>query len=366
MAKSRTFIRLSGTYRSLERKLALLDRAEGFLDSRCTPSLPNIPTSWVLAEKGSRRVFKETKGYVRNDICFMWDLAGKVLPHICLEPLLINTDRRAQLLDMLSEFMDFTFKEIVPPFASSKKKHRGNAPYEWVFEFSAWCGKLSVCLTSDEVRRSILSRIWAEDMETSLMMMPSLMRAFMVRGLLQPADISDEHVSLWAEMAGWSFTSPEWRDGGQGDYLDREFSSCAFLTLFCVAPDFSPLICGIDPGWRHLKKFLPVIKRSICEFGLNGTLYHGVITFLKRGGIDLLPEPALAWLHSIVITRKEDEKFWEANGESTVELIKQLVSQKAGVITCEHRKPITAIADILVDDGVRGAGFLQQELLRTG
>jgi hypothetical protein len=166
-------------------------------------------------------------------------------------------------------------------------------------------------------------------------------------------------------MTEWLFANPEWVRNGKGDYLDREFTSCAFTTLFCVAPDFSPLICGIDPGWPHLSKFLPTIKRAVCEFGVNETLYLAVITFLKRGGIDLLPEPALAWLHSVAASRKGDRKFWEANGENTVELLKQLISQKGGMLTPAHRKTVTLIADILIDDGVRGAGFLQQELLRA-
>jgi len=166
-------------------------------------------------------------------------------------------------------------------------------------------------------------------------------------------------------MAEWLFASPEWQHNGKGDHLDREFTSCAFTTLFCVAPDFSPLICGVDPGWPHLGRFLPVIKRAICEFGTNVTLYLAVITFLKRGGIDLLPDPALAWLHDLVANKKGDQKFWRMNGENTVELLKLLIFQKAAMLTADHRRLITSIADILTDDGVRGAGFLQHELLRA-
>jgi hypothetical protein len=35
------------------------------------------------------------------------------------------------------------------------------------------------------------------------------------------------------------------------------------------------------------------------------------------------------------------------------------------MLTPEHHKLIALIADILIDNGVRGAGFLQQELMRT-
>ena len=146
-------------------------------------------------------------------------------------------------------------------------------------------------------------------------MLQSLMRSFMVEAFLKPKEISDELIALWAEMAEWLFASQEWRRNGKGDHLDREFTSCAFTTLFCVAPDFSPLICGVDPGWPHLSKFLPVIKRAICEFGTNITLCLAVTTFLKRGGFDFMPDPALGWLHSVVVNRKADQKFWQMNGE---------------------------------------------------
>jgi hypothetical protein len=98
---------------------------------------------------------------------------------------------------------------------------------------------------------------------------------------------------------------------------------------------------------------------------LNFTLYHAVVTFLKRGGIDLLPEPALAWLHGVVVAGKGNRSFWEANGESTVELLKQLIAEKGDALSPNHHKLITSTADILIDNGVRGAGFLQQELMRA-
>jgi hypothetical protein len=211
-----------------------------------------------------------------------------------------------------------------------------------------------------------LKPIWAQDSETALLIMQTLLRTFMIRALLKPAEIKDDHIRLWSEMSEWLFNHPEWTANRGGDYLDREFTSCAFSLLFCAAGDFGPLICGIDPGWPHLGKLLPIIERAIRELGLNETLYIAVITFLKRGGMDLLPEPALAWLNDVVMKKKGDQGFWQANGENTVELLKRLIAEKTALLTPEHRRLITSIADILVDDGVRGAGFLQQELLRAG
>jgi hypothetical protein len=38
--------------------------------------------------------------------------------------------------------------------------------------------------------------------------------------------------------------------------------------------------------------------------------------------------------------------------------------KKSSKLTSEHRATISLITDILVDNGVRGAGFLQQDQLR--
>lgn len=170
-------------------------------------------------------------------------------------------------------------------------------------------------------------------------------------------------MALWQDITDWIFASPEWHP--DSDHLDREFVTCAFAVLFCVAPDFSPLRCGVDPGWEHLPKFAAILERAVREFGSHRTLYLAVTTFLKKGGFDLLPTPALPWLEQIAQERKSDQAFWKANGDDTVELLGQLIKQKGGELSPDDRKSIILISDLMTDNGVRGAGFLHQELLRA-
>jgi hypothetical protein len=129
------------------------------------------------------------------------------------------------------------------------------------------------------------------------------------------------------------------------------------------------LICAIERGWPHLSKFSHLLERAIKEFGPNRTLHLPVTTFLKNGGFDLLPQPALPWLGQIVQKRKADRAFWKTNGDETVELLRQLITEKGGSLSADDRKAIIFISDIISDiltyNGVRGAGFLHQELLRA-
>ncbi len=253
----------------------------------------------------------------------------------------------------------------MPPFAKSSRDNLGgNTPFEWVFNFSAWCGKVFTKLTAVECR-GILKRIVAQDNETALLIMQSLMRSFMIDAFLLSKEISNDHLLTWGDMTEWVFDNPEWKAATSRDYLDREFQSCALSVLFCAGSDFSPAICGVERGWNHWPKFLPIVERAVREFGLNKFLFHAVGVLLKGGGFDLLPDPALNWLKNIAVIKKRDQVFWAANGESAVEIIKLLVENRERTLIPEHRDTISLIADILVDNGIRGAGFLQQELLRT-
>ena len=77
-----------------------------------------------------------------------------------------------------------------------------------------------------------------------------------------------------------------------------------------------------------------------------------------------MPRPALAWLEQIAQEKKADQEFWKANGDDTVELLGELIKRKSGDLSPDDRRLIILISDFMTDNGVRGAGFLHQELLR--
>lgn len=348
-----------------ERKLALIERAERLIETGSEPELPDIPMPWVKNGMPNTLLHTDTKGFTKSDSVFLSHLAEKTVFQIVFDPIISNRERRRGFLVLVSQLLDWTTQEIVPPFAESKRDYDRHVPFEWVFSFSSWCGRACAHLSDTEVRNQVLARIFASDNETALLIMQSFMLSFMVEALLDPVEISDSSSTLWQEMVEWVFDNPEWEHGKADRHLDREFLSCALNTLFCVTPGFSPLTCMVDRGWPNLGRFQSIIARAVREFGLHRTLYLAVVVFLKRGGFDLLPEPALAWLRDIAVAKKQDQAFWQSNGDGTVEVIKMLTEGKGNLLNQAHREMLTLILDILVDNGVRGAGFLQQELLRA-
>jgi hypothetical protein len=137
-------------------KIELLARAEAFLESGTIPDLPSIPPPWVRSDGARKPRRRETHAYSRNEFTFLYNVAAKVLFRSPLAPILANAERRAKFLRMVSMLLEYTIQEIVPPFAQSRRDNRGHTPYEWFFEFSAWCGRLCAALTPAEAQQVIL------------------------------------------------------------------------------------------------------------------------------------------------------------------------------------------------------------------
>ena len=344
-------------------KEKLLAGAEAVAASGATRDLPTIPLPWIKSAGTQKPAHRDTKGYARNKTIFLHHLAAKVLFQTPLEPILADAPRRMKFLKTVGELLDWTLQEIIPPFADNRRNHGGHTPFEWVFGFADWCGRICAYLTPAEAHQAILDRTFSRDTDTALMIMQGVTKSFMIKAFLRVEDITADNMALWRDITDWIFECPEWHP--DSEHLDREFVTCAFAVLFCVAPDFSALRCGLEPGWPHLAKFNPILERAAREFGRHHTLYLGVTTFLKNGGFDLLPRPALAWLDQIAREKKADQGFWKANGDDTVELLGRLIKQKGDELSPDDRKSIILISDRMTDNGVRGAAFLHQELLRA-
>ena len=196
-------------------------------------------------------------------LTFLQHVAAKVLFHAPLEPVFADATKRAKFLKMIGELLDWTIEEIVPPFGDSRRDHGGNTPFEWAFGFAAWCGRVCAAVSPAEAHESLLDRIFSQDMDTALMIMQGVTKSFMVGTFLRATDITGDRLILWSDITDWIFENRAWHP--DSDHLDREFVTCAFAVLFCVAPDFSPLVCGVDSGWPHLGKFRAILERAVRE-----------------------------------------------------------------------------------------------------
>ncbi len=363
----------------------LLRRAKLALARNAVPKLPAIPMPWIKQLRFSWTAFKdwagglrrrpaaqrvsryraspETNGYQRNPRIFLWHVAEALILKAPLAALTGSPDAAQRVTALACQLRDFTIMEVLPSFADSRREYRSNTPFEWVYACSAWLGRVLAIIPEFEAKERLISPILAAENETALLLLHTVMYHFMLCALATPTDISEADLALWRRLADWVLANPEGSNPLR-EHLDREYTDCVFSLFFCAAGGFSPLLCAIDPGWRHLPLFLSTVEKAVAKLGANSAIFTALTTLLSHGGRDWLPEPALGWIETIVEARAADIPFWQIHGENTVALLKSVVAANEGTITEALRHRIIRLADRLVDGGVRGAGFLQQELLR--
>jgi hypothetical protein len=346
------------------RNIALFESAEAKIGSGVPPVLPDIPMPWIERPDLRGGHGQEALGYARNPVIFDWHMAEKAILPANIDVLLNIPGQRVQIMTLVEQLVAMTIQEIVPPFAASGRDHNGNTPFEWVFSFFHWLGGVASRLSPAETQAAILKPLFATDNETALLAMQSFVPSYLGHAIIPPATITEDSFTTWDMIANWILENKE-GEHIHGRYVDRKFTTCVFALLFCFSGDFRPLVCLVNEGWPDLHRFVPIIERAAGKFGANTTLFLGIINLFKCGGLDLFPNPALAWLTSIAEDRKQDQDFWRSNGDETVELLKLVLEKKTQHLTAAHRDAISLISDILVDNGVRGAGFMQQDQLRA-
>ena len=121
-----------------------------------------------------------------------------------------------------------------------------------------------------------------------------------------------------------------------------------------------------DHPWPTLDAVKPMIEQWVGQFGESARFYTALTIFLAGAGQGLFPDPALDWLHRIVVAKKANQRFWLANnnGTKTAALIAQLLDTHEDAITGNPGKvtQLVEISDILIAAGVRQASQVQRHL----
>eukprot|EP01013_Petalomonas_cantuscygni_P008721 TRINITY_DN21459_c0_g1_i1.p1 TRINITY_DN21459_c0_g1~~TRINITY_DN21459_c0_g1_i1.p1 ORF type:complete len:912 (-),score=49.24 TRINITY_DN21459_c0_g1_i1:94-2769(-) len=335
----------------------LIAAAELAIQSGIANPLPDVPIPWIKTGDTSDGD-GDTVGYERNPVNFLSNVAQKTIIKMDFDPLLATEQKKTQILRLIAQLVEMTFQDIVPPFAESRRDFGGSTPSEWTFSFFFWLGKFCGRLTPAEVDDLVLRPIAEAQTECGLYAMDNFSRGYSAYNILPPADPSEANLKIWNQMAEWIIAHPE---GMHIRRLDREYQSSVLALLFCFHGDFSPLFCAAEADWPYLKSFTRIFDRVIGKFGTNSTIFYAIIKFLQKGGLEFFQDPALSWLVTIAQETRHDDAFWSANGEETVSMLKMFIVEKDAALSDEHHKALSFIIDVLVDNGVRGAGFLQQD-----
>ncbi len=337
----------------------LIASAERAIQSGTANSLPDIPLPWIESgETDAAEIEGDTGGFERNTVRFLSSVAQKTILIMDFDALMASEDRRSQVLRLVGQLVEMTFQEMDPPFADSRRDFPGSGSSEWAFSLFFWLGKFCGPLTPAEVDDLVLRPITRAGNESGLEAMAKFCRGYSAYNILPPAEPGENSLEVWNRIANWVIEHPE---GRSIEHMGREYQSSVLALLFCFHGDFSPLICAAERDWPHLGRFTQTFGRVFEKFGTNSTTFFGIMKFLQKGGLEFFPDPALSWLARIAQDTRHDKTFWSANGEETVSMLKLAFAEKGAELSDGHRKSLSFIIDVLVDNGVRGAGFLQQD-----
>lgn len=317
---------------------ALADEAERLLVEGVVPTAHKAPST---AGAGS------TGGVYR------WNFHANAL-RLPIEPML-EPDTRELLIVHAASAIEWALASL------DDKGSHGDTPFEWLYAFCRWLGDLLVSLSVTEMDELIIARLDAASPDAAAELMDGIMRHFMLNLLIDKRSIDPRQIEKWDRLIDWAIARPDWsRAPVRADEHERGMAVSSFL---CAVSN--GIICAVDDDWPNLEAVLPSIERGAEAFVTERTAFAAMLALLRRRPERLLPKPGLDWIKSVAEKRKYASEFWDygSNGERLVLLLREYVA--ANRIADSGRDIIVGVADTLIEMGVKGAAFLQQDLARS-
>ncbi|WP_255254832.1 hypothetical protein [Novosphingobium sp. Chol11] len=241
-----------------------------------------------------------------------------------------------------------------------EKDGRGDTPFEWLFQFGRWLGRLCALLPTSEIRTLVMARVDAAVRRAGDEVMDMAVRSFMIDRMLRTEPLDAGTIESWDLFTRWIVDRPVWAsdpiDAGEHE------RGLAVSSFFCAVT--GGMVCGIDATWPNLDAVMPMLDRAATTFGAEKTAFNAMLALLRTRPDRLLPDPGLGWVGRVVRARKSSLKFWEyaSNGEKLVLLLRDLIAERT--LEQSHREIVVEVSDALIELGVKGAAFLQQDLVR--
>jgi len=241
---------------------------------------------------------------------------------------------------------------------------RGSPDFEWHFEFGTWLGRLLGHLSLQEAQALLFDRLTDADPDAAAALMDLVMRNFMIEWMLPARPLSSSLKAHWSGLIGWADNRPVWSKPLVSRQVRENDRGMALSSLFCATGN--ELVCGVDVDWPHAVELIELINRAAARFGAERTVFAGLLKLLRAQKAALLPAPGLGWIQAVARARGKDRSFWNhrSNGEQLVILLREVIA--ADPLSKQDRTIIIETADMLIEAGVRGAAFLQQDMVRLG
>ena len=236
----------------------------------------------------------------------------------------------------------------------------GDTPFEWLFEFGSWLGRLIAQLPIAEIKALLIARVDAAPARAANEIMDMVLRSFMIDRMLHTETLDAETLASWDLLTTWAADRPVWAtDTVEAWQHERGMAVSSF---FCA--ESRGMICGIEAAWPNLDAVSAMLDRAVATFGAEQTAFNAILALLRARPDRLLPDPGLEWIGRIARARKANPSFWDyaSNGERLVLLLRELIA--VGPLEQDHRDIVVEVSDTLIELGIKGAAFLQQDLVK--
>ncbi len=237
---------------------------------------------------------------------------------------------------------------------------RGDTPFEWLFEFGRWLGRLCALLPASEIRTLVIARGDSAARRAGEEVMDMVVRSFLIDRMLRTEALDAGTLESWDLLTGWIVDRPVW--AGEPVDAGQHERGLAVSSFFCAAS--GGMVCGVNSAWPNLNAVMPMLDRAAAAFGAEKTAFNAMLALMRARPDRLLPDPGLGWIGRVVRARRSSLDFWEyaSNGEKVVLLLRELIAARA--LEQHHREIVVEVSDALIELGVKGAAFLQQDLAR--
>ncbi|MCL6741768.1 hypothetical protein LZ518_11585 [Sphingomonas sp. RB56-2] len=293
-----------------------------------------------------------TAGVSNRSEIYYWNFHANALK-LQIEPMLDPTTRDA-LIEHAAGALEWGLASL------GKRGERGDTPYEWLHAFGRWLGRLIALLPTAEVRTLLIARLNAAEGSAPVEVMDIVMSNFMIDRMLRQDVLDAGTLETWELLVDWAIARPGW-SGAPLDARQHD-RGMAISSFYCAIAN--GMVCGIDKEWPNLDAAIPALDRAATAFSTEQTAFTALLALLRARSDRLLPQPGLDWIQRVVSARKTERKFWShaSNGERLVLLLRELVAAKP--LAAGEREIVVEAADTLIEMGVKGAAFLQQDLVR--
>jgi len=330
---------------------------EDFKAGRRT-SLPAVPPPW----DDNLDPDMHPHALKRSSMAFLWHLAPLVLNAQPRQKLLESLEQRKEVLRLTRDLVRWTILDAVPP--GNRRRHQHQRAYKWGMSFMEWCAELTLHLTFEETNELILTPLaeTAEEREGEHLL-EDFIRDFVHQRLEQDKVPDDTAFRIWNRLFEIVLSHPDSRGAQNDDFVSSGYGSCVVSLIFsCYGRS------QFEHPWPALQAFTPGIEKWTEAFGASPAYFGYWAEFMLHAGRGLFPSPALGWLHTITLVRKEDNRFWQhhENGDKAATLLFVILDEHGQLLSgnASLLQQIGNIADHLVNHGVRLAAQVQQRLTK--